>query len=256
VSTIADPRSNTAAPSSARLRFLVRLDSGLLLALIALEAPRGTGLSVHEWLGMFFALAVSMHLLVNWQWIVQTLRKILKPRRGRDALNLVLNGSLFVCMTFTVVSGLRISEIVLPLAGIQPSPFIPWHKVHKLFSMLSVGIVGLHLGLNWDWIVAAMRKRLSARNTDSSEALSTQFGSADFFSICRRLAVLIAAVIAVSAMCFLLVGTTDANNAQRARRERFSKAPEPGSLPQESGVQLLVVIAAAVVGKKVLRLRL
>ena len=255
------PGDGAAAPFTARGRFLVWLDSGLLLAVAALETPRGTGLSAHEWISVVFVIAVAVHLLVNWQWIVQTLRRVLVRDATRSRLNFLLNTALFIAMTFTVFSGARISEIVLPVAGVQPSPLIPWHKVHKLFSALSVAIVGLHLGLNWNWIVAAVRVRALGRKKESASARTggARTGTivfADVATVCRRLIALLAVFAAVSAICLALVEPATTEKIQPARRDRFSRAPHPRSFPREFAIQLFLMGGAAALGKNLLRLRL
>lgn len=248
--------SASGAPARARLFFI--LDGFLLFAALTLESPRGSGLFAHEWLAAVFSAALAAHLLLNWQWIRQTLRKILLPGAARARANAFLNATLFVCMTFTIFSGIKISEVVLPLAGLQPSPLLPWHKVHKLFAALTIAVVGLHLGLNWDWLVAVIRTRALTRTRSggTSGSVSAAPTWLRFTTAFRRLALVIAAFAFVSAACVGLVRSTGIPRSQPARRNRFAQAPQPGVVPREIGVQLLVVAAAAVLSRKVLRLRL
>ncbi|HEY6348962.1 MAG TPA: DUF4405 domain-containing protein [Candidatus Angelobacter sp.] len=213
-----------------RIRFLFLLDAGLLLAVALLQSPRGTSLTWHEWLGMALAALVAVHLLVNWRWIAGTLRRMAKPDSRRARINALLNGMLFTFMALTVFSGFAISEVVLPLLGLQASTLNAWRELHDLLATLSVVTVGLHLGLNWDWIAGVMRKRLLAQGADKAAAareleiagpsgkedegelrrgtfssVMKALGLHDLRTMGRRLGGLSLAVAAVWASCFVLV---------------------------------------------------
>ena len=147
-----------------RARLLFWLDSILLLAIAVLQSPKMSSLAVHEWLALAFAVLVGFHLLLNWRWIVKTIRRVVIPDSRRARINAVLNGTLFVMMTLTVFSGLAISEVVMPLAGITTSTLIAWRKIHNLLASLALGVVGFHIALNWDWIAGVVKKGILVRS--------------------------------------------------------------------------------------------
>ena len=70
----------------------------------------------------------------------------------------LVNGTLFVIMTITIFSGLAISEVVVPLAGASTSTLRAWRQLHSVLAALGLGVVGLHVALNWDWIAGVVRK--------------------------------------------------------------------------------------------------
>jgi cytochrome b561 len=146
-----------------RARVLFWLDLILLLAMAILQSPRMSSLAVHEWLAVAFAVLIGAHLLVNWRWIVKTLKRVVVPDSRRARINAVLNGTLFVMMTLTLFSGLAISEVVVPLLGITTSTLIAWRKIHNLLASLGLGVVGFHVALNWDWISGVVRKGILLR---------------------------------------------------------------------------------------------
>jgi Domain of unknown function (DUF4405) len=146
-----------------RARVLFWLDLILLLSMVILQSPRMSSLAVHEWLAIAFGVVIGAHLLMNWRWIVKTLRRVVVPDSRRARINAVLNGTLFVMMTLTLFSGLAISEVVLPLLGITTSTLIAWRKIHNLLASLSLGGVGFHVALNWDWITGVVRKGILLR---------------------------------------------------------------------------------------------
>jgi cytochrome b561 len=240
-----------------RARFLFWLDVILLLALAPLEEPRTTGLPGHEWLGIVFVAVVGLHLLVNWRWIVATLRRVMAGDSRRARINAALNGALFLTMAVTLFSGLVISAVALPPFGLAPSNLRVWRPLHSLTASIALGLVGLHVGLNWDWIVGAVRK-LRGRGVVHSEAgitLVRRLGLGDIPSVLRRLTILTVTTAALCGATFLLVRTT-ASAKVRPRRERAWAKPDLAAAPEDIGVQLLIVAVAAVVGRKVLKLRL
>jgi hypothetical protein len=242
-----------------RARFLFWLDVILLLAVAPLEEPRTTGLAGHEWLGIGFIALVALHLLVNWRWIVTTLRRMVVGDSRRAHINGALNGALFVTMIFTLFSGLVISEVALPLLGRAPSDLRAWRQLHSLVAGIALVVVGLHVGLNWDWIVAAVLK-LSAGGVARADpaggpTLTRRLGLGSVPSVVRRLTIMTLITAALCETTFLLVESVATVKTQR-RRQRAWAAPNLAEAPKDIAVQLLVVAGVAFVGRKVLRLRL
>jgi hypothetical protein len=146
-----------------RARYLFSLDVILLLAIAVLQEPRRTSITGHEWLGVAFAALLFIHILVNWRWIVTTLGRVRAAEPRRSRINATLNGALFIVMVITVLSGVAISEVLLPLVDASRSDHIAWVKIHSFFAGTALAIVGLHVALNWDWIAGMLRKRSSRR---------------------------------------------------------------------------------------------
>jgi len=137
------------------------LDFSLLLVFAALEAVSFTGLLLHEWLGIAVSVLILVHLLLAWTWISATMRRVTVPGSGRARVNYALNASLFAAAVVVILSGLLISEAALPALGFGiPPNDTPWRGLHNRSSDVVLILAGLHLGLNWDWAVAAAKKCL------------------------------------------------------------------------------------------------
>jgi cytochrome b len=137
------------------------LDLGAFAALLIVSAPHFTGGSVHEWLGIALSGAVVVHLLLNWNWIVQiTSRLFSKPAKGQR-FKYFLNWSLFASGVMIVLSGLMISKTVMPFLGLSGSQNMSWKQLHELFTNILMILMGLHVAVHWSWIVN-MFKRLFA----------------------------------------------------------------------------------------------
>ena len=57
-------------------------------------------------------------------------------------------------------TGIVISEIALPQLGIQIPRAMAWRGIHGLASDAGVIILGLHLGLHWQWLVGTISRHV------------------------------------------------------------------------------------------------
>jgi hypothetical protein len=150
-----------------RNRFLFWLDALLLLTVVFLQTPRTTGLVSHEWGGIVFAGVVALHLLLNWSWIVSTVRRVRRPHSWRARVNLLLNAGLFAIVILALLSGLMISEEVISVIGLERSRVPAWGTLHIASSTIALVIVGFHIALNWDWILGVVRTGLLTRRSQA-----------------------------------------------------------------------------------------
>jgi hypothetical protein len=148
-----------------RNQLSLTLDLLLLLAVCALEVVSLTGLPLHEWLGVALCGAVLVHLLLQWTWIESRTRRVLAPlpRIRRTRINYLLNLTLFVAMIVAIFTGVMISETVLPAIGLTGSRNRLWGQFHSLATGVVLLLVGLHLALNWQWVVRIARSFFQSR---------------------------------------------------------------------------------------------
>jgi hypothetical protein len=150
-----------ASTSSARpVKINLWLDLALFSAMMTALTPALTGLAVHEWLSIALAVAVVIHLLLHWQWLVNVVRRFFGRLAGGARLNLVLNVALFVDFTLVVFTGLMISRAALPVMGITLTGGQAWRGLHSLSANLILLIIALHVGIHWKWILGAGRRFL------------------------------------------------------------------------------------------------
>jgi hypothetical protein len=143
--------------------FLI-LDSALFLIFLIATAPRFSGIAWHEWLGIVFEAVIVVHVLIHWEWIVAVTRSFLGRVQGMARLNYILNVLLFVDVTLITFTGLMISQVALPLFGIQAPREGIWRIVHSLTSDAGVLLIGAHLALHWQWIVHSIQRLIGTRN--------------------------------------------------------------------------------------------
>lgn len=134
------------------------LDAALLVAFVLDESFRFTGLSVHEWIGLGFGVALLVHLTLHWEWVLRTTRRLVGSLPGRERVRWIVDLLLLVAMTMCVASGVLISRSALPAIGYRPLGGAFWSGLHSATADLSVLFVGVHLALGWQWIVTVSRR--------------------------------------------------------------------------------------------------
>jgi len=152
-----------------RTRLLLILDTILFVALAILLEPR-TSLTVHEWLGFAIIPLIVVHLLFAWQWIATTLKRLGAKGAWRLRINTMLNLALFITFVVSAFSGVMTSFVVLPQMGVMPATFGRWTLLHNEWTVYCEVLAGLHVALNWNWIVGAMRRHVLARPNARGDA--------------------------------------------------------------------------------------
>src|SRR5262249_36097607 len=137
----------------ARTRFLLVLDAGLFISLVLLLEPRFAGLAVHEWLGLAVIPVLIIHILYGWRWIASALRRLGAKGGWRLRFNFLLNVLFFIVFTVSAFSGVMTSFVALPALGVPPSHYEAWLLTHNRWTVYLLVLAGLHLAMNWGWIV-------------------------------------------------------------------------------------------------------
>jgi cytochrome b subunit of formate dehydrogenase len=139
------------------------VDVVLALSFLALMSVPFTGLLLHEWWGLALIGVIVVHLLARWDWTAASTRRFLQTLTGRLRFTYVLNWLLVVAAVLVMVSGILISEAALPGLGLPTarstgSPlFRFWRLLHTASADAVIVLAGIHLGLNWRWVLNAVR---------------------------------------------------------------------------------------------------
>jgi len=155
--------SRSATSAQWRLKITFWLDVALLVSVCVLQTVSFTGLVLHEWLGLATVGMVLAHLLFAWGWIATQSRRFVAKQSARERINYLLNLSLFALVTAAIFSGIVISQKAIPtLTGTNAAPEMDWRwdVRHNQFSEAVVLLSGLHLAINWDWVLAAGQRLL------------------------------------------------------------------------------------------------
>jgi hypothetical protein len=156
VTTAPPVTRRTRVPGRTRVDFW--LDLGLLVAFLLDYSFQFTGLSIHEWIGLGFGLALLVHLTLHWEWVLRITRRLFGRLPGRDRLRWLVDLLLLGTMTLCVASGVLISRSALPALGIEPAAGAFWTGLHSSSADLTVAFVGVHVALSWRWVLVVGRR--------------------------------------------------------------------------------------------------
>lgn len=134
------------------------LDIGTFLAFLITMDPRFSGLAIHEWLSLALAGTIIIHLLLNWEWIVNVTKRLFVKATNGARVNYVLNWLLFIDGILIMLSGIMISESAMPTLGITLPVNFAWRRLHDMSANIALLIMGLHLAMHWNWIVTTVKR--------------------------------------------------------------------------------------------------
>jgi len=234
--------------ASSRRRFIICLDTALLVIFILLLSPRMTGLPLHEVLGFIFVIPIIIHLLLAWSWIQNATRRFFKTASRRTRFNFFLNTILFILVITELVSGFIISQVVLPDLGIKTINDRSWRALHNVPLNFVVLFAGLHIAVNWGWIASVFKKRLRIPMQSNISSFKIQ-------AIFGRIIILILATGFVSLVWYSVIGKPSiARLYNHDEIARFHPSVGHG-LVQFLGEAFLLAIVAFI-ARKWLRIRL
>jgi len=129
-------------------------------------SPHTTTITGHEWLSIVFLVPFAVHLLLHWQWILQTASPFVTDVSQANQWHFILDEALYLTMTSAIISGFLASEALFNQVGINftPDPF--WTQVHHPLSNLLLPILGVNLALQWGRIVKLTKRILAMEMTD------------------------------------------------------------------------------------------
>lgn len=143
-----------------KVKINVWLDLLLTIGFIVEMEEHFTGLAIHELLGLGFAVAFVLHIILHWDWIVSLTRKFFQKTLHESRLNYVLNALLFMDMALVTVSGVLISRTLGLGLALSNDVSDTLRKVHLIGSEAVLIIVALHVAMHWKWIKANGSKYL------------------------------------------------------------------------------------------------
>jgi hypothetical protein len=141
---------------SAKTNLIV--DSLILIAFLVAFEPALTGIAIHEWLSLAFSAALILHILLHWKWVVQVTLNFFRLLFHSSRFNYLVNAALFIAFVLVMLSGVLISESILPSLGIRLNGSPTWRFLHSSSADAVVFLVGLHFALHWKWIVNTIKR--------------------------------------------------------------------------------------------------
>jgi hypothetical protein len=131
------------------------LDLAMFGALLAAYNPGWTGLAWHEWICVAAVVPLLYHLIINWDKVLRVINTFAEKLWHGSRLDLVVDAVLFVLATTAMVSGLMVSQVVLPVLGVHLTPTTIWVSVHAWSADFTIVLLLVHTVLHWRWIYNA-----------------------------------------------------------------------------------------------------
>ncbi len=119
---------------------------------MALMEPKLTGMGLHEWGGLAIGLFFIVHILLHSKWIAGVTKVFAKKLPVKTRVKYLLDVLLLSGFSLIIVSGMGISKTI-DFSWLHMENSVPWKGLHVSGSMITLIAVGIHLGLNWNWVM-------------------------------------------------------------------------------------------------------
>ena len=143
-------------------KFRYVMDTLLLISFMLVSAPQATGIPLHEWFSLFFIIPFVIHLLLHWDWVKRSFGRLFANITARERFNIVWDYLLYLMTLLAFVSGFLVSVALLPALNISLNIQDFWSKIHHDSATFIMPMLGVHLALNFSWIVK-LTKRMFAK---------------------------------------------------------------------------------------------
>ncbi|NTW29009.1 MAG: DUF4405 domain-containing protein [Coriobacteriia bacterium] len=133
-------------------RLRLTIDAVTFLSLLLANSPAATGIAIHEWLSVALALTLFVHLVLNWGWCARTATRLFRKMMASRRINFAVDLVLLVAFVTVMLTGILISESVLPTLGITVAGLGVARTLHALSADATILAFAVHLGMHWRWI--------------------------------------------------------------------------------------------------------
>lgn len=107
----------------------------------------------HEIFGVILLILMIIHLYLNRNY----LKKVFKGKyNSKRRVMFAVNISFIVAFVFSILFGILSSEDILSFLNVRSLVII---KLHKIFSYISLILVGLHLGVNLNIMIVKLKRQ-------------------------------------------------------------------------------------------------
>lgn len=136
----------------------ISLDIAMTLVFVLLYNKGAvSGLSFHEIAGLCVGGVFIVHIALNWRWVKQVTINMLKKKLAfKTRIGYVVDVLLLFSIAYIIISGIMISKVLFPNINIGDRMF--FQSTHISVAYFALLLVGIHLGLHWDWAMNTFKK--------------------------------------------------------------------------------------------------
>jgi hypothetical protein len=135
----------------------IALDTVMILLLILMYNAKVISITFHELGGLIVCGLFLIHKALNIKWITRVTQRLFdKTLPLKTKVGYAVDALLLIAVTFIAVSGIMISKVLFSgtSSGILMKP------LHYFAAAVAIVLVGIHLGLHWDFIAAMFKRRI------------------------------------------------------------------------------------------------
>jgi hypothetical protein len=130
-----------------------------VILLFLMDAKSLFGLWFHEWAGLIICLFYILHMILNWNWIKESTKRLFGKLPGKVRLNYIMDVLVLAGFVLIIWSGMGIAKTInFSWLGFDPSNRMIYRSIHTSVAMITLAIVAIHLGLHWDWVLARLKR--------------------------------------------------------------------------------------------------
>jgi hypothetical protein len=137
--------------------------------------PRYLWVEIHNWASVVLLGLIILHLFMHWRWVVETLKRTKSYFSGpfkKAGEQFIASIALFILFAVDCFSGFVI-WLILPRGSLDYYNMLSgagrtywglqrniWLDIHVWVSVFIVGIIIIHIILNWRWVVGLSKRIL------------------------------------------------------------------------------------------------
>ncbi len=124
------------------------LDVLMILVISLMYSKQALGIAFHEIGGLILIGVFFIHKGLNFEWIRRVTVKFAKAD-GKTRVMWIVDALMLVAFLAVGLSGILISKVAFPGLTVQGGP---WKTIHYSCAALSLILVGVHLGLHFNYL--------------------------------------------------------------------------------------------------------
>lgn len=135
----------------------ILLDITMVLLFTLLYNTRVLGITFHEVAGLAIGAIILVHCGLNWKWIKGvTLKFFNKGIPFKTRLGYIVDILLLINVIVIIVTGIFISKTIF--SGLNFGGAHSYKLLHVASSYFSLILIGVHLGLHWNWVMIMFKR--------------------------------------------------------------------------------------------------
>ena len=150
------------------------LDTMMVLIFVLLFNTKVLGVLFHEVAGLAIGAVILVHCVLNWKWVKVVTLKIFKSKLPtKTRIGFFIDIVLLLNFIVIIISGAFISKTVFASLELSGAPFLK--SLHISMSYFSLLLIGIHVGLHWNWVILTFRKILKISEKKKAYSYISKF---------------------------------------------------------------------------------